>query len=245
MALKRKITKAEYAVLNPLIQAEYKADGTEDFVLDASGYEDPGELKRALDREKQEKKDAKEKVTALETKLATITDTDARRAGDIATLEKSWKDKLDAAVADATVKLSQKDKFINETLVDSVALAAATELAGENGIVLLPHLKQRLAAELTGEKPLTRVLDKDGKPSALSVEDLKKEFAGDKRFASVVIASRASGGGAAGGNGSSNNGGAGSGGKKFKELNDQERTDWYKRDPAGFEQAAAADRRVF
>ena len=41
------------------------------------------------------------------------------------------------------------------------------------------------------------------------------------------------------------NGGAGSGGKKFKELNDQERTDWYKRDPAGFETAAAADRRVF
>jgi hypothetical protein len=244
MALKRKITKAEHAALNPLLQAEYKAEG-EDFILDASGYEDPGELKRALDREKQAKKDAEAEALRLKTELATITNTDARRAGDIATLEKSWQGKLDAEKADAAMKLAQKDKFINETLVDSVALAVSTELAAENAIVLLPHVKQRLAAELTGEKPLTRVLDKDGKPSALSVDDLKKEFAGDKRFASVVIASRASGGGAAGGNGSSNNGGAGSGGKKFKELNDQERTDYYKRDPKGFEQAAAADRRVF
>lgn len=244
MALKRKITKAEHAALNPLLQAEYKAEG-EDFVLDASGYDDAAELKRAKDNEVELKKKALADVAALKTELATITNTDARRAGDIAALDKSWKDKLDAAVADATAKLAQKDKFLNETLVDSVALATATELAGENGIVLLPHLKARLAAELSGEKPLTRVLDKDGKPSALSVEDLKKEFAGDKRFAGVVIASRASGGGAAGGNGSSKDGGAGSGGKKFKELNDQERTDWYKRDPAGFETASAADRRVF
>jgi hypothetical protein len=47
MALKRKLTKAEHAALQPLLQAEYKAEG-EDFVLDASGFEDPGELKRAL-----------------------------------------------------------------------------------------------------------------------------------------------------------------------------------------------------
>src|SRR4051812_7893121 len=93
--LKRKLTKAEHAALQPLLQAEYKAEG-EDFVLDASGFDDPGELKRALDREKQEKKDAKTEADTLRTKLATITDVDARRAGDIATLEKSWQGKLDA-----------------------------------------------------------------------------------------------------------------------------------------------------
>ncbi len=234
--MKRKITKAEHAALQPLLQAEYKAEG-EDFVLQAEGFDDPGELRRALDREKAEKRAAETKVTELSTKLSTITEVDARRAGDVATLEKSWKDKLDAKELEHRTALATKEKFIQETLVDSVALNLATELGGDNAKILLPHIKARLSADVSGEKPLTRVLDKDGKPSAFSVEDLKKEFSSDKQYASVVIASRASGGGAAGGR---QNGGAGAptGGKKFHELNSTERTEWYKRDPEGFTKAA-------
>lgn len=242
MALKRKITKAEFDGLNATIQAEYKLDGA-DYILQAEGFDDPAELKRALDRVRLEATDSKTRVTELETKLATITDTDARRAGDIATLERSWQGKLTAKETEFAGKLAEKDRFIQSTLVDSVALTLATELSGDNASLLVPHVLPRLAADLTGEKPLTRILDKDGKPSALSVEDLKKELAADKRFAPIIIASRASGGGAAGGN-NGGNGGAPSG-KKFKELNDKERTDWYKSDPKAFEAAAAADRRAY
>lgn len=244
MALKRKITKADFDALNPLLQAEYKAEGV-DYVLDAEGFDDPAELKRAKDREVEARKVSDAKVKELETKLATITDTDARRAGDIATLEKSWQAKLDKTIADSTLVVAGKDKFIQTTLVDSVAQSLASELAGESAIVLLPHIKARLSADLTGEKPLTRVLDNDGKPSAASVEDLKKEIAADNRFKAVVIASKASGGGAAGGGGRPNGGGAAPSNKKFKELNDQERIDWHKRDPEGFKVAAEADKRVY
>lgn len=238
MSLKRKITKAEYDALNALLQAEYKADGA-DFVLDAQGFDDPGELKRALDREKQEKKEAKEKAEALELKLATITDVDARRAGDVVTLEKSWKVKMDAAQAESDAKLKAKDGILQGLLVNNVAQEMASELGGENAAILLPHIITRLTADLTGEKPLTRVLDKDGKPSAFSVEDLKKEISGNKLFAPVIVASRASGGGAAGGN-RTGNGGAGTGQKKFSELNDLERTQMYKDNPTEFAKQSEA-----
>jgi hypothetical protein len=235
MALKRKLTKAEHSALNPLLQAEYKAEG-EDFVLDATGFEDPGELRRALARVREEKTTLETELTTARTKIDTITAADARRAGDVATLEKSWQDKLDAEKRDATKKLEAKDKFLQTTLVDSVASKLATEVGGDNADLLVPHIKSRLSAELTGEIPLTRVLDKDGKPSAMTVEDLRKEIETDKRFASVVIKSKASGGGAAGA-GRPAGGGAASG-RKFKELNDKERTEWYKRDPDGFTQAS-------
>jgi len=249
--LKLSLSKAEYDALNAALKVEYKADG-ENFVLDVvGGIEDPGELRRAKQREVEARKLADTENTTLKTKLTDLQgkhDQLLAAKGDIATLESSWQSKLDAAKHEHetkfTTEITKRDRFIESTLVDSVANAMAAELSGENSIVLLPHIKARLKAELTGDTPLTRVLDKDGKVSALSVEDLKKEFAGDKRYAPIIIASKASGGGAAGG-GKGNNGGAGNpGNKKFKELNDQERTDWYKRDPAGFQQAAEADRRA-
>jgi hypothetical protein len=66
---------------------------------------------------------------------------------------------------------------------------------------------------------------------------LKKEIAADKRFAAVIVASKASGGGAAG-SGRPNGGGAPTGKKTFKDMNEKERVDWYKRDPEGFNQAS-------
>jgi hypothetical protein len=241
MALRRKIDKAAHDKLDPLLQKEYKADG-EDFVLDATGFDDPAELKRAKDREVETRKAAEAKVTELETKIATITNVDARRAGDIETLEKSWKDKLDLANAENALKLQAKDKFINSTLVDSVATSLAAELSGDNAALLIPFITPRLTADLSGEKPLTRILDKEGKPSAFSLDDLKKELSSDKRFAPIIIASKASGGGAAGnGNGG---GAAGNGNKKFKELNDAERIDYFKRDPVGFKADSEAARRA-
>lgn len=235
MALKRKITKAELDALPTPIAAEYRADG-DDFVLQAEGFDDPVELKRAKEHEVTARKAAETEVTRLKTQLATIQQTDALRTGDVAALEASWKEKLAIQKADSKVALDQKDRFIQSTLVDSVATSIAAELSGDNAALLLPHITPRLVADLSGERPLTRIVDKDGKPSALSVDDLKKELSGNKLFAPIIIASKASGGGAAG---KSGNGGAGTGQKKFNELNDQERTDWFKRDPDSFQQASA------
>lgn len=238
MALKRKITKAEFDALDPLLQKEYKAEGA-DFVLDAEGFDDPAELRRAKAREAQRANDAEKTRDKLQADLDAITNTDAYRAGDIKTLEKSWQTKMDTAVNDLKAQLKRKDAFIEKVSLQGVARSLAAELGGDNAALLLPHIERRLTLDTTGDEPLTRVLDKEGKPSASSIEDLKKEMANDKQYAPLVIASKASGSGAAGG-GQPGNGGAGTGQKKFQELSDKERTDWFKRDPDGFKAASAA-----
>jgi hypothetical protein len=73
----------------------------------------------------------------------------------------------------------------------------------------------------------------DGKPSALTLADLEKEFVDNKAFAPIIRASNASGGGASGGTG----GGAT---KAFKDMNTAERTELYRKDPAAFKRETDA-----
>jgi hypothetical protein len=64
--------------------------------------------------------------------------------------------------------------------------------------------------EETSEGFQTRILDREGKPSAFTIDDLKKEILANKEFSPILKASNATGGGASGARGS---GGAGSSGK--------------------------------
>lgn len=242
MALKQKITKVIFDALSKDIQAEYKAAG-DDYVLDVEGYEDPAELRRARDREKEESKAAKAATAALQKQLDEITAaqgdltaTNARKAGDIATLEASWKAQKEAAETLLNGTISKKDAYIKTQLVDSVAQQIASKISTVPAVIL-PHIRARLTADMTGDTPLTRVLDHDGKLSALSIADLEKEFVGNADFSSIIIASNGSGGGAPGGK---QNGGAGA--KKFAEMTGSERAEFLKRDPVGFEKESAAQR---
>lgn len=219
MSLKRKITKAEYDKLHDAIKVEYKVEG-EEFVLDAEGFEDTGALKRAKDREKELRTEAETALATANGELKILRDA----KGDIVLLEKSWKQKLTEAQETHAKEVTRLNNFLNKSLVDSVAQKIATDVAGDNADILVPHVKTRLSANLEGDQALTRVLDKDGKPSAMSTDELTKEFRENKRFAPIVLQSKASGGGAAGGGGNGGVGGAGTGQKKFSELNDQERT---------------------
>ena len=199
MALKRKIKKEEFDKLSADIKAEYvEKDG--EYILDVdgddnSGGEDVGALRRAKDREVQSRKEAEKRAREAEAKLAELDDNDARKRGDIEALEKSWKDKHDATVADYDGKLKAKDAFISRSLVDNVASQIANEISTSPSLIL-PHIKARLTADLEGDEPATKVLGADGKPSAATVDDLKKEFVDNKDFASIIRASKASGGGA-------------------------------------------------
>lgn len=234
--LKAKLTKAEFDALSEELKKAYKTVG-DAYLLDAEGVDDVGELRRAKDRAAQLAKELKEENDRLKQEAEAGEELTAKKKGDIETLEKSWKSKLDKANADNAIKVTELTKHVQSLAVDGLAQTMATELAGDSAVLLTPLIKQRLAADLTGDKPITRVLDADGKPSALSIKELKEEFAKDSRFASIIIEGRGSGGGAAG-NGNRGNGGAGAAtNKAFKDLNEAERTAFYKRDKAGFEKA--------
>ena len=202
MALKKKLSKAEYDKLSDAIKAEYIEDG-DGFRLDIDGDEDTGALKRAKDREAQLRRDAEAKLREAQEELDRINGDDARKKGDIATLEKSWQKKLDDTKAEYEGKVSKLTTHTTKTLVDNVATQIATKISNAPAL-LLPHVKSRLQADFEGDSPVTRVLDKDGKPSAMTVEELAAEFVANKDFSAIITASKASGGA---GKPSNNNGG--------------------------------------
>lgn len=201
MALKRKLTKAEFEALETSLKTYYKLDG-ETATLDAEDDEDIGALRRAKDRETQAAKEAKENAKKLKadlddlsTRLAELGDVDAKKRGDIETLEKSYKGKMTAMEEAHKVQVGALDSYLKETLVDRAALDLATKLSTAPKL-LLPHIKTRLTVDRTGDRPKTVVLDAEGKISALTIEDLEKEVVANKEFASILIGTKASGSGA-------------------------------------------------
>ena len=191
MTLKRKITKDEFAALAEGAKGFYKEDG-DSYKLDAE-EEDNSALKRAKDRETQLRKDLETKFNEMQTKLEEIEGVDAKKRGDIATLEKSWSTKLETQKSEYQAKLDKLNAHTTKTLVDNVALSIATKISS-SPTLLLPHLRSRLVADFEGDEPKTRVLDAEGKPSAMTVDDLSKEFVQNKDFAPIITASKGSGG---------------------------------------------------
>jgi len=192
MALKAKITKEEFAKLNEAFKSEYIEDG-DGYKLDVDGAEDTGALKRAKDRETQLRKDAEKKAQELQEQLDATGADDARKRGDVATLEKSWQTKMDTQKAEYEGRIGKLTAHTTKSLVENVAQSIASKISTAPGL-LLPHIRSRLQADFEGDEPKTRILDKDGKPSALTVAELEAEFVANKEFAPIIRASSASGG---------------------------------------------------
>lgn len=145
----------------------------------------------------------------------------ARKAGDIDALEKSWQEKMEAETKTRDEKIAAFQATINKMTAGSTASKMAADIAIPGSAdVLMPHIERRLQTEMTDDGPIVRVLDKSGKPSAMSVDDLKKEISEDKAFAPLIVGSMANGSGAPGGKGQQ-------GGKTMK------RASFDQLDPAG------------
>lgn len=195
MTLKRKIDKATFDKLSKDLQAEY-VEKDDEYILDLYGGnddDDNGALRRAKARAVQERKDAEKRAKEAEAKLAELDDNDARKSGDIEKLEASWKSKLDAQKAESDATINSKDAFISSTLIDNVANAMAAKISTSPALIL-PHIKSRLQADLSGDAPTMKYLDASG--NSTTAEALEKEFVDNKDFASIIVASKAKGGGA-------------------------------------------------
>jgi len=107
---------------------------------------------------------------------------------------------------------------------NNAAMKIATELAdGSNAELLAEFLGRRLKFTDEGIK----VTDAAGNLTVSSMDDLKKEFAGDARYAALLKGNQSSGGGASGG---SNGGGAAKvkNRAEFEALNHTDRTAFVK-----------------
>lgn len=217
MALKRKITKAEYDALSDDLKKEYAQDG-DNYVLD---LEDSG-----FDALKEEKRKEKERADQLQAEieerdrkeaeaaeaLRQEQEKAAKAAGDVDALEKSWKEKYDRDMAEKDKDAQTSRAALEKVFVTKVARDVAERISTVPDL-LVDAITKRLRLEVTNDVPLTRVVDAQGHPSALTIADLEKEFVDNPAYAAIIKASEAQGGGA---NEGGDGGGAGK--KKLSEM---------------------------
>jgi hypothetical protein len=198
MALKRKIEKGDYEALSEAVRPFYVSRG-DAFVLDldTSDDEDAVErLRRSKDAAAEEARQAREDARKAREEAQAKADEAARKSGDISALEKSWGEKLSAREAELQNEIKAYRKTMKGQLLESTGQALASELFGKNAKLGLPHIQGRLSADFDESgAPVLRVLDTTGKASALTLEDLRKEFLQSGDFASIIRATEASGGG--------------------------------------------------
>lgn len=210
-----KVNQAQYDALPEELKKNFKqVEGKDEY---DNGEENAAAIRVARDKERDIAKDRQAKLDALQKEHDELKDAHAKRVGKdeteqqkIDALEKSWKEKLEKQTGELTGKLSQREKALQDLLVGNTAKDLAAAISTQ------PHLiehfiKQRLQAEYDGDKPSTRVLDVNGQPTALTIDELKAEFLADTRFSSILIGSNASGGGAG-------RGGVGGGAFDFKSY---------------------------
>lgn len=230
--MKAKITEEEFESLNEAIKSEYQKDGDK-YNLTVEGLEDTGALKRAKEHEKErrqkveaELKIAKEKLTEKEDEIINL-HKGAVSKDDVDALERSYKEKLEKTETEYKQRLTESEGSLRSMLVDNVATKLANEISTVPDL-MSGAISARLTTEVVDGKAITRVLDKDGKPSALTVEELKKEFIANEKFSSIIVGSNATGSGASG----SGNGSGAS--KKLSEMSEGERVKLFQESPEDY-----------
>jgi hypothetical protein len=197
MALKLKITKAEYEKLSDAKKEEYLIEADGSYKLDLEGEEDNGPLKRALERERESAKTSKTRLAEIEAELDAMRTESATKNKDVDTLNKQFEKKLGETTAQYNERLAKRDSFIQATLIDSVASKVASKISLAPAL-LLPHLKARMQVNFDGDEPTTVILGTDGKPSKMTIDELQAEFVANRDFSAIIKASNASGGASSG-----------------------------------------------
>lgn len=129
----------------------------------------------------------------------------ARKAGDVESLEKSYGEKL----AGKDEELAGLRSIIENMTAGDAASRLAAEVAVKGSEELVRRwLDGRIRTEFRGpgEPPKLTVYGRDGKPTADTLDDLKKELLSEPALAPVIVGTRAKGAGgpdpkAAGGSG--------------------------------------------
>lgn len=243
--LKQRIDKATFDGLPDVMKAEYKINpaNAAEYVLDA---EDAKEALAARDREKlradglqAQINAANAAVTEAERVAAEARTQAAREKGDVTALDKSWQTKLDAQKADNDKVIEKANNQLRALLVRAEARRIAAKISTVPDLIE-ERIAARLTADLTGDIPITRVLDAAGRPSATSIDELEKEFVANPAYATIIKASEGSGGGAGGGG----SGGGAPGGKKISQMTEREKVAFSRANPEGYRAQVQAEKQA-
>ena len=194
MALKRVIKKAEFDKLNEALQEFYTETGDKgEYTLDVEGVPDTSKLERSLEREKARFKEAKERADTAEGELQELKDAQTTEQKDVARLQKEYKTTVDKLTGDHKTALEKRDNFIRKSMRDTAASEMAREISTVPKI-MQKAIAERLHVDFDDDEPRLVILDSEGKPSDIKMEQLKKEFLTNPEYKEIIIASRATGG---------------------------------------------------
>jgi hypothetical protein len=202
------------------------------FVLAIEGApqpEDVSGLKKKVQELLDEKKAEGERRRQADEEARKAAEELARKGGDVEALDRSWTEKHTKAIGEKDSELGTLRKQVRDLTVGRAAIELAAGLAVTGSERILSRfVEERLDMETRDGRPTVVVRDKDGRPSALSLDDLKNEFSNDPAFAPLIAGTRASGGGAGGAKG----GGAAK--TKLSDYSEAERTALLRDDPTTF-----------
>jgi len=192
------------AIDEPLRSLYEEKDGK--FRLKVDGLPDVSGLKKKLDELMDESKAAKRKAKEIEEAAERERAEALAKSGDVESLRKSYDEKFGKTKTEYETQIQNYQQQLQKLTVGQTATTLAVELAIPGSApVLLPHIQARLSMEIRDGQPVTVVMSADGKPSAMTIEELKTELSANPAFAPIIAASKAAGGGASGGG---NGGGA-------------------------------------
>ncbi len=200
--MKYKVSASDYEGLSDDQKALYGEVKDDQHTLKIEGLpkvEDVSGLKAKNEQLLKEAKDAKDARKKAEKKAADEATAAAQKSGDVEAINASWQTKYDTDLGAANDKADDALSMLRLEKVHSRAVELATTLAVSGSAdVLLPHIESRLSMEIKDGRAVAVVMDLQGKPSALTVEELGKEIADNPAFAPLIEASKAAGGGANG-----------------------------------------------
>lgn len=222
--------------LEPAVAAMYEEkDGK--FVLKVEGIPQPEDttgLRNKVEELLREKKDEKARREQAEEAARIAAEEAARKNGDTEALDRSWNEKYSKALGEKDQALTALQAQVHALTVGATAARLAGELAVQGSSAVLQRLiEPRLSMDMRDGKPVVVVLDNEGRPTALTPDELKNEIISDAALAPLVAGSKATGGGAAGSKG----GGAA---KTWDQLSGMERVELRRTNPAEHARLKAA-----
>jgi len=195
--MKYTIDKEAFDALTEDAKKEYNLDG-ETATLVIEGGPDIARLEKKANLAEEHRKKAEDARDAAEDNLKTARAEFSKAGGNA--------DKIKELEAKHTAELEKVRKERESEKAEALAKsdqemvnAEATKFASENFTIpglVSDQIAKRLNVEEVGGKRVVRVLDADGNPSALGINDLHKEFLDNKEFAPIIKANVGAGGGA-------------------------------------------------
>lgn len=218
------------------VAKEYKeVDGQ--FVLDITG-DDLTPLVNAKKYEKEAHDATKVKLAKAEEDILQM-----RRGAvskeDLDAIENSYKDKLTALETANKDALSVSDKRLKLATVKAAALKIASELS-DSPALMLPYISKRLSVEFgEDDEAIIRVRGADGKASALTIDDLKKDLVANSDLTPIIRGSKGTGGQQPNGTQQQQQQQNGGGAVKLAEMTEAQRIAMHRADPEGFKKLVA------